>query len=115
MEHIKTPVTVDGMLMRLLPSTVIAEFTSEGDSDEAKQACADAARAINAHDALVVALDESRIAIDDWLNTYASELCGEARVEAAHKRISDNGGTLAYIASIQEQNRAALKLAKGGE
>lgn len=108
MEHIKTPVTVDESTLWLIDADGRAVLGIRNRID-------DIARAINAHDALVVALDESRIAIDDWLNTYASELCGEARVEAAHKRISDNGGTLAYIASIQEQNRAALKLAKGGE
>ena len=63
------------------------------------------------------ALDRSRIAIDDWLNTYASEFCDEARVAEAGKRIMDSGGTLAYIADIQEQNREALgiKLPTNGE
>ena len=58
---------------------------------------------------LRAALDRSRIAIDDWLNTYASEFCDEARVAEAGKRIRDEGGTLAYIADVQQQNREALK------
>jgi len=47
-------------------------------------------------------------ALDDWINTYASEFCGADRVAAAGKRIMDQGGTLAYIADIQEENRKAL-------
>ncbi len=55
------------------------------------------------------ALDRSRVAIDDWLNTYASEFCDEERVAEAGTRIRESGGTLAYIADVQEQNREALK------
>jgi len=58
---------------------------------------------------LRAALDRSRIAIDDWLNTYASEFCDEERVKEAGTRIREGGGTLAYIADVQEQNREALK------
>jgi len=49
------------------------------------------------------------VALDDWINTYASEMCDKARVEEAWKRIKDEGGTLAYIADVQERNRKALK------
>ena len=58
-------------------------------------------------DQLTGALDKSRIALDDWINTYAPAFCDEARVKAARERIR-NGGTLAYLADIQQQNRAAL-------
>ena len=63
---------------------------------------------------LRAALERSKTAIDDWLNTYASEFCDEARVSSAIKRIRVHGGTLAYIAGIQEQNRDALKAAEHG-
>jgi hypothetical protein len=53
------------------------------------------------------ALERSVVAIDDWLQTYAAEFCDPARVEEASKRIGEYG-TLSYIASVQEQNRAAL-------
>lgn len=55
------------------------------------------------------ALQASRIGLDDWLNQYASELCDEERVKEARERIADNGGTLAYIAQLQDQNRRALE------
>lgn len=54
------------------------------------------------------ALEDSILSIDDWLNTYASEMCDQARVKEARERIREAGGTLAYIADIQEANRRAL-------
>ena len=54
------------------------------------------------------ALRASMIALDDWLNTYASEFCDEERVKEAGERIMSGGGTLAYIADLQERNRRAL-------
>ncbi len=54
----------------------------------------------------MAALDTSRVAIDDWLNTYAHDMCDEKRVKEARDRIYENGGTLAYIARIQEHNRS---------
>lgn len=67
-------------------------------------------------EALVAALERSMVAIDDWLNTYAAELCDDARVAEARRRIGEYG-TLSYIATVQEQNRAALASAKaqGGQ
>ena len=59
----------------------------------------------------VETLNSSVVAIDDWLNTYAPELCNKDRVEQARKRIFEVG-TLAYIADIQLKNRAAIKQAK---
>jgi hypothetical protein len=55
------------------------------------------------------ALERSRIAIDDWLNTYAEEHCDAGRVAEAQRRISDEGGTVHYIAVLQQSNRAAIK------
>lgn len=55
------------------------------------------------------ALRASRIGLDDWLNQYASELCDEERVKEAVKRIEYHGGTLAYIASLQDKNKRALE------
>ena len=66
--------------------------------------------------ALEKALTRSVTALDDWLNTYASELCDPKRVEEAAVRIREHG-TLAYIADVQEENREALgvKLPTNGE
>ncbi|MDR3533975.1 MAG: hypothetical protein P4L90_25845 [Rhodopila sp.] len=61
---------------------------------------------------LEAALIRSMTAIDDWLNTYASDFCDEARVKEASSRIGAEGGTLAYIARVQQQNREALDESK---
>ena len=58
---------------------------------------------------LQAALKRSEIAIEDWFNIYASEFCDEKRVAEARARIRENGGTLAYIADVQKQNKEALK------
>lgn len=55
------------------------------------------------------ALEQSVIAIDDWLHQYAGEHCNELSVQDTQRRIFQNGGTLAYIADVQSANRAALK------
>lgn len=55
------------------------------------------------------ALTNSTIALDDWLRTFASELCYEKHVQESYARISQNGGTLAYIADLQQANRNVLK------
>ena len=65
-----------------------------------------------AYETIVVfkrALERSSIALDDWLNIYASEFCNENRVAEARKRVHEFG-TIAYIADTQEENRNALKL-----
>lgn len=58
---------------------------------------------------LRAALKRSMVALDDWLHQYASEQCDEKRVNESWKRIHDEGGTLAYLARVQRQNREALK------
>lgn len=60
-------------------------------------------------EALEAALRNSMTAIDDWLHVYAYDMCDEADVRNSHKRIANEGGTLSYIASVQQQNRQALE------
>lgn len=55
------------------------------------------------------ALKIASMAIDDWLNTYASEFCADARVQEAHSRIDQYGGTVAYIAEVQFHVRSAME------
>lgn len=55
------------------------------------------------------ALTNSTIALDDWIRTFASELCHEKHVQESYERINQGGGTLYYIAVLQEANRNALK------
>jgi hypothetical protein len=55
------------------------------------------------------ALEESQQALNDWVVTYASDMCDEKTVQEARERIVAAGGTLAYIANITERNRAALQ------
>ncbi len=54
------------------------------------------------------ALETSRIALNDWVVTYASDMCAEKDVKESWVRIGKHGGTLAYIAGVQEANTAAL-------
>lgn len=56
---------------------------------------------------LRAALEASVVAIDDWLHTYAYDLCNPSDVTESRERIGEYG-TLAYIAMIQQANRAAL-------
>lgn len=58
---------------------------------------------------LRTALTNSTIALDDWLRTFAYDLCRKEHVKESYARISQNGGTLAYIADLQQANRNALK------
>ena len=61
--------------------------------------------------ALRAALERSMLAINDWLHTYAHDLCDRDDVARSNSRVQAQGGTLAYIGSVQEQNRAALAAA----
>ena len=67
---------------------------------------------IKAWKAMEEALEKSTQAISDWVATYASEFCGEETVRDSQSRIMANGGTLAYTATIQTENKVALTLAK---
>jgi len=55
------------------------------------------------------AIKHNMRAIDNWLNTYAAELCDTERVKEAVAEIGDGGGTLAYIAALQQSNRNLLR------
>lgn len=57
---------------------------------------------------LVVAAEKAKEAMKVWVNTYAPELCDKDRVENSRKIISESGGTLAYIADVNEQIHEAL-------
>jgi hypothetical protein len=56
---------------------------------------------------LAGALRTSMVALDDWLNIFASEFCDKQRVKEAYARINAEG-TIAYLSGIQESNRTAL-------
>lgn len=64
------------------------------------------------YDKLLEALKQSMVAIDDWLNMFASEFCNEDRVKEAFERIKEKG-TIGYIADVQEINRKAIAEAEG--
>lgn len=53
------------------------------------------------------ALERSRLAIDDWLHSYAPEFCDEDSVAQTRSRISEKG-TIGYIADVQKQNHETL-------
>lgn len=52
-------------------------------------------------------LAEVEQALDDWIATYAPEFSDRKHVEAARKRLMDNGGTLAYVTDLRERVSAA--------
>ncbi len=55
---------------------------------------------------LTNALDDAILAIDDWINTYAEDLCDEDRVAQARQRLNEHG-TLHYLATVVQQCRDA--------
>ena len=55
------------------------------------------------------ALRKSTQALNDWISVYAAQFCDEARVKEARDRISDHGGTLAYVTDIVCANQRFLK------
>lgn len=57
---------------------------------------------------LMEAAEKGMEAMNVWVNTYAPELCDQDEVAKARQIISDGGGTLAYIADINEQLHDAL-------
>lgn len=61
----------------------------------------------------IEALEDSQQALNDWVVTYASDMCGEKTVQEAKERINGAGGTLAYIAGISERNRIVLQQREG--
>jgi hypothetical protein len=53
------------------------------------------------------ALQAAITALDDWTNLYAPEHCNPQRVAEAKERVG-SVGTIAYIADVVAQCRAAL-------
>ena len=52
--------------------------------------------------------EEIRIALDDWINTYAPEFCCEVRVQEARERIANAGGTLGYVSTLSQRVRERI-------
>ena len=48
-------------------------------------------------------------ALTDWVRQYASDQCSLEHVAESVQRIMAAGGTLAYIAGVRAQIKAALK------
>ena len=63
---------------------------------------------------LRAALKRSVIALDDWLHQYAPFDSDTTRIKESSSRVYAAGGTLAYLADVQHQNRTALKWRKRG-
>jgi hypothetical protein len=69
---------------------------------------AEALRLRKQGEALVEALERSRLAVDDLLAMYARDQVGHDTFRRAQSRINDRGGMLAYIAETQRISTAAL-------
>ena len=52
-------------------------------------------------------LADLSVALDAWLHQYASEMCDIKRVRELAAMVYEHGGTLAYIAKLQQRIRAA--------
>jgi len=92
----------------------LASFDSKGQAGPGvtfEIACKEVKRLTTDVEHLRVALKRSVVGLDDWINTFASELCNEKRVAEAYDRINAVG-TLMYVAKIQEANREVLKLSE---
>ena len=58
---------------------------------------------------LVDALEKSSLALDDWIHTYAYDLCDPVKASESHARIFEEGGTLHYVGTLQEVNRKLIE------
>jgi hypothetical protein len=54
-------------------------------------------------------LRDCSAALDHWLHQYAPEYCDKVKVMSSSFQMSAAGGTLAYIARLQQRIRKALK------
>ncbi len=63
------------------------------------------AQPVAADDAALI--EECLVAMNDWLHSYAPEMCKPEHVEATRERLNEHG-TLAYIAFLSDKLRAAL-------
>lgn len=115
------PPDLDAATLRKLSRTellrVLDEFRSERDAAKRSALRAFEERDIEIDRSKVVAerveklhkaCEAANAAIDDWRCMYAWTECDRADVTAAAGRILDNGGALAYAASVQKLIRAAL-------
>jgi hypothetical protein len=66
-----------------------------------------------AHELVIKALEETITGLEDWRSIYSLPARGEAQM-AAYRRFGEHHGMLGYILYLQQQNRAALALLKGG-
>lgn len=57
-------------------------------------------------------LEDCETILNDWIYFYAPELCGNKRVSDTGKRVSYNGGWLAYTASIIKRLKKEQRHAK---
>lgn len=55
----------------------------------------------------------AKIAMDDWLHSYAPEFCGEDSVKETQARL-EAGGTVHYIAVVTEHLTKVLKESENG-
>jgi len=57
---------------------------------------------------VISVLEETKIGLLDWLQTFASEVCNEEDVKKSWHRINAAGGTLAYIARMRARIQIIL-------
>ncbi len=55
-------------------------------------------------------LDEVKVALNDWVRSYAPELCNEEHVAETRERLKD--GTLYYISKVSEKVGCEIKRLK---
>ena len=64
------------------------------------------------HARLLKTLARAETALNDWVHTYAPEMCDQEYVDATMERIAECG-TLAYIGEVLVEVRAARKFLDG--
>jgi len=57
----------------------------------------------DAQEHLLLLLEHCQITLNDWLHTYVHERCVVNQIPASIQRISQHGGTLAYIAHMLDR------------
>ncbi len=74
--------------------------------------CANCERLADAAPDLLAACERADLALHDWLHQYAPEFCDADRVSQARSRITNQGGTIAYLSDIFVELSAAIAKAK---
>ena len=54
-------------------------------------------------------LRDCSAALEYWLNQYAPDMCDRKEVDKTCRAMMEVGGTIAYIADLQQRIRKALK------